>query len=35
MPTILVVDDHPAICFAAKAVLEKEEGFEVVTSQGG
>lgn len=35
MPKVLVVDDHPAICFAAKAVLEKEENFEVVTSHGG
>ncbi|MGJ0192207.1 response regulator [Pantoea sp. RRHST58] len=35
MPKILVVDDHPAICFAAKAVLEHEKDFEVVTSHGG
>ncbi|RPE04585.1 DNA-binding response regulator [Candidatus Pantoea deserta] len=35
MPKILVVDDHPAICFAAKAVLEKEDDFEVMTSHGG
>lgn len=35
MPVILVIDDHPAICFAAKAVLEQEQGFSVITSHGG
>ncbi|MGK3143074.1 response regulator [Pantoea sp. C2G6] len=35
MCVILVIDDHPAICFAVKAVLEKEPGFTVVTSRGG
>lgn len=35
MSLILVIDDHPAICFAVKAVLEKEPGFTVVTSRGG
>lgn len=34
MSVILVIDDHPAICFAVKAVLEKEPGFTVVTSHG-
>lgn len=35
MCVILVIDDHPAICFAVKAVLEKEPDFTVVTSHGG
>ncbi|KAA5928263.1 response regulator transcription factor [Pantoea sp. Bo_2] len=35
MCVILVIDDHPAICFAVKAVLEKEPGFTVATSRGG
>ncbi len=34
MVTILLVDDHPAICFAVKVTLEKEAGFQVNTSDG-
>lgn len=31
---ILVVDDHPDICLAVKAILE-EESFDVLTANGG
>lgn len=34
MFTILIVDDHPAICFALKVLLEKEADFTVVASNG-
>lgn len=34
MFTILIVDDHPAICFALKVLLEKETDFTVVASNG-
>ncbi|QKJ88842.1 response regulator transcription factor [Paramixta manurensis] len=35
MPVILIVDDHPAICFALKATLETEEHFHVTTTTDG
>ncbi|PKH22418.1 DNA-binding response regulator [Enterobacterales bacterium CwR94] len=34
MATVLIVDDHPAICFALKVLLEKETALQVVTSSG-
>ncbi|MFD1804657.1 response regulator [Mixta tenebrionis] len=35
MPSILIVDDHPAICFALKASLEVEEDLTVTTTTDG
>ena len=35
MPSILIVDDHPAICFALKATLEAEDDFSVTTTTDG
>lgn len=34
MATILLVDDHPAICFAVKVTFEKQTNFRVTTSNG-
>lgn len=34
MTKILLVDDHPAICFALKVLLEKNPDFIVTTSSG-
>ncbi|EIE0340243.1 response regulator transcription factor [Salmonella enterica] len=34
MATILLVDDHPAICFAVKVAFEKQTNFHVTTSNG-
>ncbi|MEH0887025.1 response regulator transcription factor [Enterobacter sp. UNJFSC 003] len=34
MTKILLVDDHPAICFALKVLLEKNPDFTVTTSSG-
>ncbi|WP_300004723.1 response regulator transcription factor [uncultured Cedecea sp.] len=34
MVSILIVDDHPAICFALKVLLEKEKAFQVNISNG-
>lgn len=34
MTSILLVDDHPAICFALKVLLEKQGSFVVSTSTG-
>ena len=34
MIKILLVDDHPAICFALKVLLEKNPDFIVTTSSG-
>ena len=35
MASILIVDDHPAICFAVKAVLEQEGKYQVYTATDG
>lgn len=35
MPLALIVDDHPAICFALKAMLEKDGLFEVESAGDG
>jgi len=35
MPSILIVDDHPAICFALKATLEANDDFFVTTTTDG
>lgn len=35
MIDILVVDDHPAICFALKAILEKNPQFHILTAADG
>lgn len=34
MVSILIVDDHPAICFALKVLLEKQSSFTVTISSG-
>ncbi|WP_312241219.1 response regulator transcription factor [Pantoea sp.] len=34
MPALLIVDDHPAICFALKVLLEEETTFQPVTCGG-
>lgn len=34
MESILIVDDHPAICFALRVVLEKQGAFSVSVSGG-
>ena len=34
MFTIMIADDHPAICFALTVLLEKEGTFKVLTSSG-
>ncbi|WP_116342140.1 response regulator transcription factor [Enterobacter cloacae] len=34
MTKILLVDDHPAICFALKVLLDKNPAFTVTTSSG-
>lgn len=34
MASILLIDDHPAICFAVKVTLEKNTNFQVTTSDG-
>ena len=35
MPAILIVDDHPAICFALKSSLEAEDDLSVTTTTDG
>lgn len=34
MTSILLADDHPAICFALQVLLEKNDGFRVASSSG-
>ncbi len=35
MINVLVVDDHPAICFAVKGLLEQQEGYQVHSAKDG